>query len=155
MYRGVVTRVAVKGSLPLCEAMGHKFFLGPGTNAQFCGEQHCIAWDVKDIKVTSRPKASDPMAPLIANSVETHIFNFAYSIGTQQHIIKPAVTLWALVPSPDFQPTKEEQQLGFVRLSKVSISAQSKSSAPKSKSNGKGKVRVLDPKFEHCRHLLR
>ena len=151
-FRGTVVRVPGKGSLPLCSALGHDFYLQcPANNNTYGSEEHCVAWEIKDMKIPTRPKETDPKPSLQILRTNSN-FHFSYYVANQQHDTNASVTLFTLVNNCDFKPTREEFECGYVKLLKEPIAEAARPpkqvKAPKVKSG-------IDQKWNSFKYLLR
>ena len=160
VFRGAVSRIPVKGSLPVCSALGHEFFLSSVNQSNPYGaDGHCLAWEVKDHKPATRPKPNDPVHVLECK-VSSLDWSFTYRVGSKVHECTTSVTLYSLHQDPNFVAAEHETKAGYVVLSKAVISAQTKppekeKGSRKGKGKGKGGAGTLDLKWVACKHLLR
>ena len=167
-FTGVVTRVAAKGSLPICEAFGTQFYLQPGHLANSGNESFCLAWSVPVQKphASGKSRAQDgskgtcPLA-IKATTVE---YQFYHKAVLHEKTFSMELKLYSLVPEPSFEPSQEENSYGYAALRRPLIEEQAVN-APKGKGKGGGSIKrpakfsaeelQAQQTWHQCKHLFR
>ena len=175
VFTGNITRIPLKGALPVCNVFGQQFYM-VASGEPLSKDDSSPAWYVETCKPSRAELSSRGRGKGKGEVRESEVqgqgqgqgqesknehhlnvvkntapMTYCYNDFLSQKKVECDVTFYSLVPNPYWKPDKDPEQK-FIQLTRIPIASQIKVTAPRT---AKGKGKSSQGAWNFCRHLLR